>query len=103
MIELDKVENCDMPMPDAFGKQYGWICPVCGKGLAPWVSECTCSRIDSVATAKSVDDISERSYYNNPMIGYNFDELNYFSRQYDGGEYGVYSDDFRGEFSGRYA
>ncbi len=20
----------------------GWKCPVCGKGLAPWVSECSC-------------------------------------------------------------
>ena len=20
----------------------GWICPVCGRGLAPWVSECPC-------------------------------------------------------------
>jgi hypothetical protein len=20
----------------------GWICPVCGRGLAPWTSECPC-------------------------------------------------------------
>ena len=20
----------------------GWICPKCGRGLAPWVSECPC-------------------------------------------------------------
>ena len=75
MIELDKVENCDMPLPDSFGKQYGWICPVCGKGLAPWVSECSCSRIDSVATGTSVNDMSKRIYYSEPMVGYKFDEL----------------------------
>ena len=23
--------------------QIGWICPKCGKGLAPWVSECSCA------------------------------------------------------------
>ncbi len=20
----------------------GWVCPVCGRGLAPWVTECPC-------------------------------------------------------------
>ena len=25
-----------------FGQQ-GWICPVCGRGLAPWVSVCPCN------------------------------------------------------------
>ena len=33
--------NCDMPMPQGFGEQ-GWICPVCGRGLAPWTSFCPC-------------------------------------------------------------
>ena len=77
MIELDKVENCNMPLPDSFGKQYGWICPVCGKGLAPWVSECPCSN----AKNSTVDDISKRIYYNNPMVGYKFDELDQFNLQ----------------------
>jgi hypothetical protein len=34
--------NCNMPVPQGFGKQEGWICPVCGRGLAPWVSFCPC-------------------------------------------------------------
>lgn len=33
--------NCDMPTPQGFGQQ-GWTCPVCGRGLAPWVSVCPC-------------------------------------------------------------
>lgn len=34
--------NCDIPMPQGFGKQEGWICPVCGRGVAPWVDYCPC-------------------------------------------------------------
>lgn len=36
-----KPSTCDMPMPQGFGQQ-GWVCPVCGAGLAPWVSVCPC-------------------------------------------------------------
>ena len=35
-------QNCDMPLPGGFGVQYGWVCPKCGKVLAPYVSECNC-------------------------------------------------------------
>jgi primosomal protein N' len=34
--------NCDMPLPQGFGKQEGWICPVCGRGVSPWVDFCPC-------------------------------------------------------------
>ena len=34
--------NCDIPIPQGFGEQKGWICPVCGRGLAPWVDCCPC-------------------------------------------------------------
>lgn len=37
----DSLDACDMPMPQGFGNQ-GWVCPVCGAGLAPWVSVCPC-------------------------------------------------------------
>jgi hypothetical protein len=34
--------NCDMPLPQGFVEQKGWICPVCGRGLSPWTSFCPC-------------------------------------------------------------
>lgn len=36
------LSNCDMPLPQGFGEQKGWICPVCGRGVAPWTSFCPC-------------------------------------------------------------
>lgn len=39
--ERSKISTCDMPLP-GFGKQEGWICPVCGRGLSPWTSFCPC-------------------------------------------------------------
>ena len=35
-------QNCDIPLPRGFGKQEGRICPVCGRGVAPWVDVCPC-------------------------------------------------------------
>ena len=35
-------QNCDTPLPQDFGKKEGWICPVCGRGVAPWMSFCPC-------------------------------------------------------------
>lgn len=34
--------NCDIPMPQGFGEQKGWICPVCGRGVAPHMDWCPC-------------------------------------------------------------
>lgn len=28
--------------PKLLFPNYGWICPVCGKGLSPYVRECDC-------------------------------------------------------------
>lgn len=39
---VHRPSNCDIPMPHDFGKQEGWICPVCGRGVAPWVDYCPC-------------------------------------------------------------
>lgn len=30
------------PFPNDFGKQEGWICSVCGRGVAPWMDFCPC-------------------------------------------------------------
>ena len=38
IISWNKEDN---PTPQGFGQQ-GWVCPVCGRGLAPWVSVCPC-------------------------------------------------------------
>jgi hypothetical protein len=27
----------------AASAQRGWICPVCGKGCAPWLTQCQCA------------------------------------------------------------
>lgn len=35
--------NWDISLPRGFGKQEGWICPVCGRGLSPWTSICPCT------------------------------------------------------------
>ena len=45
-------QNCDMPMPQGLGKQ-GWICPICGRGVSPWVDICPCQRIENVAHGTS--------------------------------------------------
>lgn len=34
--------NYDVPMPQGF-QQQGWICPVCGRGVSPWVDYCPCA------------------------------------------------------------
>lgn len=39
---VNRPSNCDIPMPQGFGEQKGWICPVCGRGVAPWVDYCPC-------------------------------------------------------------
>lgn len=42
LSERANVSNCDIPLPQGFGKQEGWICPVCGRGVAPWADYCPC-------------------------------------------------------------
>ena len=46
------IQNCDIPAPPNFGKLEGWICPVCGRGVAPGVSFCPCKvgKNDNIVT-----------------------------------------------------
>lgn len=39
---MNRFSSCDIPLPQGFGKQEGWICPVCGRGVSPWVDYCPC-------------------------------------------------------------
>lgn len=60
--------NCDMPLPQGFGKQEGWICPVCGRGVAPWVDYCPCRKdagvINITTTTNPMDiDVDLTKYY----------------------------------------
>jgi hypothetical protein len=56
---VHRPSNCDIPMPQGFGEQKGWICPVCGRGVAPWVDSCPCQKdvgiINVTTTTESVD------------------------------------------------
>ena len=56
-----RLSNCDMPIPQGFGEQKGWICPVCGRGLAPWVSFCPCrgSEIKITYGTGSLNDVND--------------------------------------------
>ena len=47
--------NCEIPMPQGFGEQNGWICPVCGRGLAPWVDYCPCQSNFKITYETSTD------------------------------------------------
>lgn len=59
--------NCDMPLPQGFGEQKGWICPVCGRGLAPWTSFCPCQGSEmkiTYGTSLGTEEIdSMQDYY----------------------------------------
>ena len=48
--------NCDLPMPQGFGEQKGWICPVCGRGLAPWTSSCPCVSTRGIVYNSETDE-----------------------------------------------
>ena len=44
----------------------GWICPRCGRGLAPWMSECPCH--NTTTTVTSNYEVTLPNNHNNPQI-----------------------------------
>ena len=40
---------------------YGWICPVCGRGLSPYTSECSCYLITQCINSNSSSSSSSNS------------------------------------------
>lgn len=59
--------NCDIPIPQGFGKQKGWICPVCGRGLAPWTSFCPCQSDFKITYGTSTGGDVDLSEYQDMM------------------------------------
>ena len=52
------------PFPQDFGKQEGWICPVCGRGVAPWMSFCPCqSDADVINVTTTTESVDLSKYY----------------------------------------
>lgn len=55
------------PFPQIVSKQEGWVCPVCGRGVAPWVDVCPCQGSEmqiTYGTSLATEEIdSIQDYY----------------------------------------
>lgn len=75
--------SCDIPVPQRFGEQKGWICPVCGRGLAPWMSSCPCNSDAEITYGTSTttcnDELNKLFELNDKRI----DEMVTFVKRYD--------------------
>ncbi len=63
--------NCDMPLPHGFGEQKGWICPVCGRGVAPWANYCPCQADWKITYGTSTGGDYDIKEYLDYMENYN--------------------------------
>ena len=52
-------------------KQYGWVCPLCGRANAPWISQCNCSASPfvKVNTSSAFSASPCQTCSNNPANG----------------------------------
>lgn len=64
--------NCDIPMPQGFSKQEGWICPVCGRGVAPWASSCPCQINRDITWASGTGTLSNNLVLESDTNGKDF-------------------------------
>lgn len=62
-----KPSNCDIPLPQGFSEQKGWICPVCGRGVAPWVDYCPCQSDWKITYGTSTGGDVDLSEYQDMM------------------------------------
>jgi predicted amidophosphoribosyltransferase len=46
--------TCKQKKPAPF-YNYGWICPVCGRGLSPYTSSCPCMGVPNYPVTYTVD------------------------------------------------
>lgn len=81
--------SCDLPLPQAFGQQRGWICPLCGRALAPWVSMCPCTSSEisygtdtDSGSSKTVDELEELFRLNDIRVA----EMINFSKEWEEGQ-----------------
>lgn len=65
--EKSNASNCDMSLPQGFGEQKGWICPVCGRGVAPWTSFCPCQSDWKITYGTSTGGDVDLSEYQDMM------------------------------------
>lgn len=72
------------PFPQDFGKQEGWICPVCGRGVAPWVDYCSCQSDWKITygtgTATDNEELNRLFELNNKRV----EEMISFQEKYGG-------------------
>jgi hypothetical protein len=52
---------------EGFGEQKGWICPVCGRGVAPWTSFCPCQSDFKITYGTSTGGDVDLSKYQDMM------------------------------------
>lgn len=62
-------QSCDMPLPQGFGMQYGWVCPKCGRVNAPHISQCPCNSHSNTYSSGTVTEPSDvnTTYTNTPI------------------------------------
>ena len=61
---VNRPSNCDIPMHQGFVEQKCWICPVCGRGLAPHMDWCPCKGSEMQITYGTSTGVNTNIYMN---------------------------------------
>jgi hypothetical protein len=75
---LDNDKLNEQKEEPAVGGLYGWICPVCGRGLSPYTSSCPCTinREITCGTGTTVPQFGTTVSHNAPTATQIIDTLN---------------------------